>query len=273
MSAVAARLEDTFGLVKQRGSAALVCFITAGDGGNEATVAAMHAMVEAGADVIELGMPFSDPMADGPAIQKAGERALAGGTTLKLTLDMVATFRERDLTTPVVLMGYQNPIEAMGTEQFASRAVSVGVDGVIVVDLPPEEGESEMAVMRDAGLAPIYLIAPNSTADRIAKLCASARGFVYLVSIKGITGTRSAHVDEVRRQVALIREHTELPIGVGFGIRDSGAAGDMGTVADAVIVGTVLVQEFAEHQHNPGKIPSAVATVVADLRAGIDARK
>jgi tryptophan synthase alpha chain len=273
VSASASRLKDKFDALKQRDATALVCFITAGDGGNDITVASMHAMVEAGADIIELGMPFSDPMADGPAIQKAGERALAAGSTLSQTLDMVATFRAGDSATPVVLMGYQNPVEAMGAQVFASRAVSAGVDGVIIVDLPPEEGNSEMAIMRTAGLAPIYLIAPNSTPERIATLCASAGGFVYLVSIKGITGTRSAHVDEVQKQVAEIRRHTQLPVGVGFGIRDSQSAGDMATVADAVIVGTVLVEQFAEHQQSPEKIPAAAAALVADLRAGIDARR
>ena len=271
MNTSASRLEEKFDALKQRDATALVCFITAGDGGSEVTVASMHAMAEAGADIIELGMPFSDPMADGPAIQKAGERALAAGATLAQTLDVVATFRERDNVTPLVLMGYQNPIEAMGAETFANRAVSAGADGVIVVDLPPEEGETEMAAMRTAGLAPIYLIAPNSTPERIAKLCASARGFVYLVSIKGITGTRSAQVHEVQKQVGEIRRHTQLPVGVGFGIRDSQMAGDMGAVADAVIVGTVLVEQFAEHQQSPEQIPAAVAAVVADLRAGIDA--
>jgi tryptophan synthase alpha chain len=272
VSTTALRLDDKFAALNELSGTALVCFITAGDCGVDTTVASMHAMVDAGADVIELGMPFSDPMADGPAIQKAGERALAGGATLAQTLEMVTTFRERDSTTPVILMGYQNPIEAMGAEAFAKRAVTAGADGVIVVDLPLEEGGSEMNVMREAGLAPIYLIAPNSTPERIARLCASARGFVYLVSIKGITGTRSARVDEVERQVSEIRRHTQLPVGVGFGIRDSQSAGDMGTVADAVIVGTVLVERFAENQDSPEKIPAAVAAVVAELRAGIDAR-
>lgn len=264
------RLQARFTALKQVKRTALVCFITAGDPDAETTVAVMHAMVENGADVIELGMPFSDPMADGPAIQKSSERALAGGTGMVEVLATVAAFRRNDADTPVVLMGYLNPIEAMGAAEFATRAVSAGVDGVVTVDLPPAEGGCELAAMRKAGLDPIFLIAPNSTTDRIAKLCQSATGFVYLVSIKGVTGTRSADMLEVTRQLDEIRTHTELPVGVGFGIRTGESAGAMGRVADAVIVGTVLVEQFAKFAATPAAIPAAVGAVVAQLRKGID---
>ena len=265
------RLQTRFGDLRGQGRTALVCFVTAGDPNLHTTAAVMHAMVAAGADIIELGMPFSDPMADGPAIQKASERALAGGTKLSDVLAVASQFRQDDQTTPVVLMGYLNPIEAMGAQAFANAAVDAGVDGVITVDLPPEEGDAELAAMRSAGLDPIFLIAPNSSPERIAHLCGSATGFVYLVSVKGVTGTRQATVQEVKVQVDEIRAQTGLPVGVGFGIRDAGSAGAMASVADAVIVGTVLVEQFAAHADEPDRIPAAVGAVVADLRAGIDA--
>lgn len=270
--AMESRLDARFRDYAQSSRTALVCFITAGDPDIDTTVAAMHAMVESGADVIELGMPFSDPMADGPAIQKASERALAGGAGLAEVLRAVERFRARDTATPVVLMGYLNPVEAMGAGTFAERAVESGADGAIIVDLPPAQGSAELAAMREAGLAPIFLIAPNSTDSRIATLCAHATGFVYLVSIKGVTGTREAELDTVRAQVAAIRKHTDLPVGIGFGIRDAQSAAAMATVADAVIVGTVLVEQFADNGDHPERIPEAVAAVVRDLRAGIDAQ-
>lgn len=264
------RLQERFAELKSAKRTALVCFITAGDPSVATTLGAMHAMVEAGADVIELGMPFSDPMADGPAIQKASERALAGGASLHGVLSAVESFRETDNATPVVLMGYLNPIEAMGAEKFSNAAFNAGVDGVIAVDLPPDEGGTELSAMRAAGLDPIFLIAPNSTAERIKQLCSSATGFVYLVSIKGVTGTRTADVAEAKQQLDEIRACTQLPVGVGFGIRDGAAAGAMAQIADAVIVGTVLVEQFALHTDTPQAIPAAVAKVVRDLRRGID---
>ena len=265
------RLQPRFASLAAANRTALVGFITACDPDAGTTVDTMHAMVAAGTDVIELGMPFSDPMADGPAIQKASERALAHGATLRDVLDVVASFRQRDADTPIVLMGYTNPIGAFGPETFAKAAFSAGIDGTIIVDLTPEEGSNELAAFRDAGIDPIFLIAPNSTPERIAYLCKNSTGFVYLVSVKGVTGTRQATVDQVRSQVEEIRAHTNLPVGIGFGIRDAASAGEMASVADAVIVGTVLVEEFAAHEEEPAKIPGAVANVVAELRSGIDA--
>lgn len=264
------RIGKRFAALRSDGKRALVCFITAGDGGVEITLATMHAMVVAGADIVELGVPFSDPMADGPAIQLASERALSAGTTLSAVFDVVRRFRQSDANTPVVLMGYLNPIEARGAEKFVEDAAANGVDGLIIVDMPPEEGTEVLAAMRATGLDPIFLIAPTTIPERMAAICKESGGFVYFVSIKGVTGTRRAVASEVADKVSAIRGLTSLPVGVGFGIRDEASAKAMAEVCDAVIVGTALVEKFAEHADTPAAIPKAVASVVVELRRGVD---
>lgn len=264
------RLQGCFEALRAARRKALVCFITAGDGGVDTTLASMHAMVEAGADVIELGVPFSDPMADGPTIQQSSERALAGGLRVDDVFATVRRFRGTDQRTPVVLMGYANPVEARGAERFAADAATAGVDGIITVDLPPEEGEEHYAAFRQHGLDPIFLIAPNTAAPRIASLCAGASGFVYFVAIKGVTGSHQAQVSEVAASVAQIRAATDLPVCVGFGIRDAEAARAMAEVCDAVIVGSALVQCFADLRATPEQIPAQLGALVADLRGGVD---
>jgi tryptophan synthase alpha chain len=264
------RITTQFEGLQARGQKALACFITAGDGGVETTLATMHAMVEAGASIVELGVPFSDPMADGPVIQKASERSLACGTRVDDVLATVAKFRETDNITPVVLMGYLNPMEARGVDKFAAQSAAAGVDGIITVDLPPEDAIDETAAFTANGLAPIFLVAPTSSPERIRAICANAAGFVYFVSVKGVTGTRTAVASEVGEKIAEIRAATSVPVGVGFGIRDAESARAMAPECDAIIVGTALVEQFAVHEHDVAKIPAAVASLVSDLRAGID---
>ncbi|MDD9892986.1 MAG: tryptophan synthase subunit alpha, partial [Gammaproteobacteria bacterium] len=210
------RLQARFEALKSAGRKALIPYVTAGDPAPEHTVAIMHASVEAGADVLELGVPFSDPMADGPVIQAACERALKHNVTLNDVFGLVRTFREKDQETPVVLMGYCNPVEVTGYEAFAKAAADAGVDGVLTVDMPPEEGKEAFAAMRAAGLDPVFLIAPTSTPARLKAICAEATGFVYYVSLKGVTGSAALDVDAVANKVSQIREFTDLPVGVGF---------------------------------------------------------
>lgn len=201
----------------------------------------MHAMVRAGADLIELGVPFSDPMADGPVVQRAAERALAGGMTLRRVLDLVAEFRREDDETPVVLMGYLNPVEAMGCASFAAAARDAGVDGALTVDMPPEEGQELCAALAAAGLHPIFLVAPNTGDDRLRSIGAAGRGFLYHVSLKGVTGAAHLDVAAVGLKVAGMRALTGLPIAVGFGIRDADSAAGVARIADGVVVGSALV--------------------------------
>jgi len=266
------RLEQRFADLKAAGRKALIPFITAGDPTPETTVPAMHALVAAGADVIELGVPFSDPMADGPVIQAASERALAHHTGLRDVLAMVRRFREQDADTPVVLMGYLNPIEVMGYETFAAAAAEAGVDGVLTVDLPPEEGESFLAAAKAHALDPIFLVAPTTTDARLAAVCGAASGFVYYVSVKGVTGSARLDTDEVARKVAQVRTHTALPVGVGFGISDGESAARVAAVADAVIVGSALVRRFEALKERPEAIPAAAGEFVGELRAAMDAK-
>ncbi len=220
---------------------ALVPYIAAGDPSPAATPQLMHALVKAGADVIELGVPFSDPMADGPVIQQAAERAIAQGTSLQTVLDMVAQFRQTDTTTPVVLMGYANPIERMGQQNFVDRASQAGVDGLLVVDYPPEESQEFTGMLNDAGIDPIFLLAPTSTPERMALVGKLARGYVYYVSLKGVTGAATLNTQDVATRVARIREFVSIPVGVGFGIRDAHSARELGSCADAVVIGSKLI--------------------------------
>ena len=239
------RLEARFAALRAEGRGGLVTFVTAGDPNIELSVEILAGLPAAGADVIELGMPFTDPMADGPAIELASGRALAAGQNMVRTLAMVAAFRKTDNETPIVLMGYYNPIYAYGPEKFAADAGSAGVDGMIIVDLPPEE-EAEFSIpARAAGIDMIRLGAPTTTDERITTLVENASGFVYYVSVRGITGTSSAAVSDIASNVARIRKQTDLPIAVGFGIRTPSQAADVAEVADAAVVGTAIVEQVA----------------------------
>ncbi|HSO07966.1 MAG TPA: tryptophan synthase subunit alpha [Pelomicrobium sp.] len=262
------RIHSTFQRLRHEGRAALIPFITAGDPDPVSTVPLMHALVRAGVDVIELGVPFSDPMADGPTIQRASERALKRGTTLRQVLQMVREFREQDAATPVVLMGYANPIEAMGYDAFVREAQASGVDGVLVVDYPPEESEAFVGHLAASGIDPIFLLSPTAPEERVRKVGALARGYVYYVSLKGVTGASHLNVEDVRDRVAAMREHIRVPIGVGFGIRDAQTAAAVSRAADAVVVGSRIVEEI---EHAPeGEAPERVRRLVAGLRHAMD---
>jgi tryptophan synthase alpha chain len=262
------RIQNAFQRLNGEGRKALIPFITAGDPDGDLTVPLMHALVEAGADIIELGVPFSDPMADGPTIQRASERALAKGMSLRKVLQLVARFRAENDTTPVVLMGYANPIEAMGLDVFAEKAAQSGVDGVLVVDYPPEEAESFGAAMQAHGMDPIFLIAPTSNAERIAQVARIASGYVYYVSLAGVTGSGALNVDAVAERLPSIREQTGLPVGVGFGIRDAQTARRIAGFADAVVVGSRIIEEI--ERSTPETACANVKALVADLRRGMD---
>lgn len=265
------RIADRFAELAAAGRKGLITFITAGDPGVAETPALMHALVRGGADVIELGVPFSDPMADGEVIQRASERALAHGTSLDDVFAAVAAFRRDDASTPVVLMGYLNPVEHMGAERFAERAAEAGVDGVLIVDLPPEESAEVTPRLRAAGLDEIFLVAPNSPEARIRKVCAAASGFVYFVSVKGVTGSKSAVLEEIGARIELTRRFAGMPVGIGFGIRTPEAAAEAAGVADAVIVGSAIV-EIIERGGSADAVADAVETFVTSLRSAIDAR-
>ncbi len=264
------RLEAKFISLRKAGRKALIPYVTAGDPIASVTVPLMHDMVKAGADVIELGVPFSDPMADGPVIQKASERALVHNTSLHDVFAMVKEFREVDNETPVVLMGYLNPIEVMGYAKFAELAASAGVDAALTVDLPPEEGAEFVAELAKYQLDPIFLIAPTTTEERIAKLCSVASGFIYYVSVKGVTGAATLDTGAVADKMAAIRRHTELPVGVGFGIKDAASAKSIGAVADAVVVGSVLVKQADAHQDNPDAVSPAICAILSEIRGALD---
>lgn len=265
------RIDQRFSELKQQGRKALIPYITAGDPAPQYTVGFMHALVDAGADVIELGVPFSDPMADGPVIQKACERALQHGTRLVDLFDMVAEFRQSDTSTPVVLMGYLNPIERIGYENFANEAVKAGVDGVLVVDMPPEEAEELGPLLKARDLAAIFLIAPTTSSARAATICAHGEGYLYYVSLKGVTGASTLNAEEVAEHLAPLREMTELPLCVGFGIRNGVTAAEVAAVADGVIVGSALVNRIAESADAPETIAGQLKSVLAEMRTAMDA--
>jgi tryptophan synthase alpha chain len=264
------RLADRFARLRAAGRKALIPYVTAGDPAPGITVPLMQAMAAAGADVIELGVPFSDPMADGPVIQRASERALRHHVSLRTVLDMVRDFRRSDAATPVVLMGYLNPIEAMGYAAFATAAAEAGVDGVLTVDLPPEEAGELLAALQSRDLAPIFLIAPNTTAERLRAISAAARGFIYYVSLKGVTGAAHLDIESVRNKVAEIRRGTDLPVGVGFGIRDAAAAAAVAAVADAVVVGSALVKIIEEAGNDTAAVTARVSARLTEMRQAID---
>jgi tryptophan synthase alpha chain len=264
------RIPERFAALRAQGRTALIPFVTAGDPEPAVTVPLMHAVVEAGADLIELGVPFSDPIADGPVIQRASERALAHHVSLHRVLDMVRAFRVRDAETPVILMGYLNPIEVLGYAAFAAEAKAAGVDGTLVVDVPPEESHELVDVLREAGIDLVYLLAPTSTEERVRRIGAVASGFVYYVSVKGVTGAGHLDVDAVGEKVAEIRRSIDLPVGVGFGIKDAEGAARVARVADAVIVGSAIVGRIEALAATPEKIGPAVGGFIAELRAAID---
>jgi len=266
------RIAAAFSRVAESGrSAALIPYIAAGDPSPQATVPLMHALVQAGADIIELGVPFSDPMADGPVIQRAAERAIAQGVGLRRVLELVAQFRRDDTATPVVLMGYANPIERMGQQEFARAAEQAGVDGVLVVDYPPEEIDAFAGQLEACGVAPIFLLAPTSTDARIQAVARIARGYVYYVSLKGVTGSGSLNTGDVAARLALIRRHVSIPVGVGFGIRDAASAQNIARAADAVVIGSKLIEtlEQAVAAAPAGKQTEAAVAAASQWLGGI----
>lgn len=263
------RIAQTFSQLSAQGRKGLIPFITAGDPYPEMTVDLMHALVKGGSNVIELGVPFSDPMADGPVIQRASERALAKKVGLRTVLEYVRAFRTTDSTTPVVLMGYANPIERMGVEAFAKAASEAGVDGVLVVDYPPEECEAFANTMRAAGIDPIFLLAPTSTETRIAQIARVASGYIYYVSLKGVTGAATIDLDAVAARIPQIRQHARLPVGVGFGIRDAATARAISGVADAVVIGSRIVQLLEEAPRE--QAVQYLTDFIAEIRQALDA--
>ena len=267
------RIQTTFNALKQQGRTALIPYVTAGFPYADITPALMHGMVAAGADVIELGVPFSDPNADGPVIQQAGERALALGVGLAKVLGMVQTFREQDQQTPVVLMGYANPVERYdqkhGAGSFIRDAAAAGVDGLLIVDYPPEECADFAAALKAAGLDLIFLLAPTSTEARMQQVAQVASGYVYYVSLKGVTGAASLNTAQVQAALPRIRQHVKIPVGVGFGIRDAETARAIGEVADAVVIGSRLIQVI-ENQPPEGVV-AAAQDFLRPIRAALDA--
>ena len=263
------RIQNVLAQLAANGRKALIPYICAGDPSPALTVPLMHGLVGAGSDIVELGVPFSDPMADGPVIQRASERALKHGVSLADVLGMVAEFRRSDGATPVVLMGYANPIEHMGMEAFVARAKAAGVDGVLVVDYPPEECEDFDALMKKNGLDPIFLLAPTSTDARIDAVARAASGYVYYVSLKGVTGSGALDTDEVARRIPAIKARVRIPVGVGFGIRDAATAQAIARIADAVVIGSRIIEELQSAA--PGTEVARVAAFVAGIRSAIDA--
>ncbi|KON80133.1 tryptophan synthase subunit alpha [Azoarcus sp. PA01] len=262
------KIQSTFQRLQATGRRALIPFITAGDPAPELTVPLMNALVEGGADIIELGVPFSDPMADGPTIQRASERALANGMTLRRVLDTVREFRAGNAETPVVLMGYANPVEAMGVERFVSAAREAQVDGVLIVDYPPEECESFARAAKDAGLDPIFLLAPTSTEQRFRDVARIGSGYIYYVSLKGVTGAATLDFDEVAARIPRIRAQVGMPVGVGFGIRDAESARRIGEMADAVVIGSRIIEEIERSPRD--RLAANVTAFLREVRTALD---
>jgi tryptophan synthase alpha chain len=261
------RIQTTFSKLASQNKKGLIPFFTAGDPSPELTVPLMHAMVEGGADIIELGVPFSDPMADGPVIQRASERALLKGVSLRNVLQYVREFRTTNQTTPVVLMGYANPIEHMGIETFIRSAKESGVDGVLVVDYPPEESENFSTAMKASGLDAIFLLAPTSTDERIEKIGKIASGYVYYVSLKGVTGSGNLDLEGVATMIPRIKQHVSVPVGVGFCISDSVTAKAVASVADAVVIGSRIIQEIESVPQD--KAAEAVKTFLSGIHKAL----
>ncbi len=265
------RIQNTFKRLAGQQQKALIPFITAGDPQPDFTVPLMHEMVKAGASIIELGVPFSDPMADGPVIQAADERALEHHVSLQDVISMVAEFRQKDNQTPVVLMGYLNPIEIMGYAEFARSCAENGVDAVLIVDMPPEEAGDFTAMMREHAIDIIYLISPTTDEARIRKISAVATGYLYYVSLKGVTGSNALDVVSVAQKLQQIRAITDLPVGVGFGIKDGATAQAVSRVADAVVVGSALVKQVEKYQHDQTLMNEKLAATLQQMRDMMDA--
>ena len=268
---MSSRLKECFAQLAQNGKKALIPFVTAGDSNKSITVPLMHRMVEAGADIIELGIPFSDPMADGPTIQLACERALEHHTSVADIIAMVKEFREVDATTPVVLMGYLNPIEAFGYEAFAKAAAEVGIDGLLTVDLPPEESTQLTQILAKYEIDPIFLLSPTTTAERIERIVHAGSGYLYYVSLKGVTGSSTLNVTEVSEKVAAIKTHTKLPVGVGFGIKDAESAAAISAVSDGVIVGSAIVKIIENNVDDADTILNQIGALLSSMRQAMDA--
>lgn len=262
------RISAKFAELQNQQRKALIPFITAGDPAPGQTLPLMHALVAGGADIIELGVPFSDPMADGPTIQRASERALTYGTSLRIVLGMVHEFRKTDTTTPVVLMGYANPVEAFGQEDFARAAQAAGVDGVLTVDYPPEECAGFADLLQTHGIDPIFLLAPTSEDRRFADVAELGSGYIYYVSLKGVTGSAAIDLDEVGRRIPAIREKVGMPVGVGFGIRDAASAARIARVADAVVIGSKIIETI--EQSAAGEAPARVTAFLREVRTAMD---
>ena len=267
MSRIAQRMEK----LRQQGRKALVTYIVNGDPTPAATLPTMHELVRQGVDIIELGVPFSDPMAEGPVIQKGHERALVHNISLSSTLELVRAFRETDSETPVVLMGYANPVERMGYQAVASRSVEAGVDGFLTVDLPPEEAEAFSRELHAAGLDNILLLAPTTSVERARRVAKLASGFIYYVSLKGVTGAGHLDVDAVKTKLETFGELTDLPLCIGFGIKDAATAKKLSELADGVVVGSVLVNRMGElADESADTVATEVGRIVQDIRAGLD---
>jgi len=269
MKAAVSRIQSAFERLARERRKALIPYVTAGDPAAEVTVPLMRALVAAGADVIELGVPFSDPMADGPVIQRSSERALRNHIGIDDVLAFVSEFRDSDASTPIVLMGYANPIEAMGSERFADAAHRAGVDGVLVIDYPPEESTEFAKLLRARGIDMIFLLAPTSTQTRIEEVARLASGYIYYVSLRGVTGAKHLDLDDVAAKLPAIRGRTKLPVGVGFGIRDGQTARAVAQIADAVVIGSRIIQEM--EQASPKTCVEKAATLLKEIRRAIDA--
>ncbi len=267
------RLKTRFDDLAKNGRKALITFITAGDPSPEFTVPMMHAMVDAGVDVIELGVPFSDPMADGPVIQRASERALKHHVGLRDVLALVSNFRKTDKETPIVLMGYLNPIEIMGYDTFADKAGAAMVDGVITVDLTPEEAEESVTLLNAKNIDQIFLSAPNSPEERIKKMDALGSGYLYYVSLKGVTGAGHLNIDEVKQKISEIRKNTQLPIGVGFGVKNAEIAKEIASLADGVVVGSALISKIEQNLDNPEKAKIEMIELITSMRKAMDSQE
>ncbi|HQR52500.1 MAG TPA: tryptophan synthase subunit alpha [Burkholderiales bacterium] len=263
------RIEATLGQLAAGGRTALIPFFTAGDPEPGLTVPIMQALVRGGADIIEVGVPFSDPMADGPTIQRSSERALKHGTSLRQILGLIAEFRAADKTTPVVLMGYANPIEAMGLEAFAEQCREVGVDGVLVVDYPPEECAPLAQLLAARGIDAIFLLSPTTVDERIDEVARLARGYIYYVSLKGVTGAGNLDLSELRQRIPRIRARVGVPVGVGFGIRDAATASAISEFADAVVIGSRLVEEIERAERTI--LLDRVSGFMREMRTALDA--
>ena len=264
------RIQSCFDALANAERKALIPYITAGDPHPDQTVALMHTLVKAGADIIELGVPFSDPMADGPVIQAACERALAHQTSLHQVLDMVSEFRKLDEHTPVVLMGYQNPIEVMGMSQFAHAASQSQIDGVLTVDLPIEQAEEALEIYRQHAIDSIFLIAPTTSPTRIKNICDKSSGFVYYVSLKGVTGAGHLNLSEVKNKVAEIKTLSTLPVGVGFGIKDAESAKAIASIADAVVVGSALIRKIEANLSNYKNMHKSITSMLVSMREAMN---